>query len=304
MNMGSSFTVEDDIRRRKDEVFQLRLQHVVLVEGKSDKPFWEPIFEQVVPRQFRIYADVNFPTPNTTGKAALEAHYLPHVERDFLICLDSDYDYLLGSPTLSQPFVFQTYVHSVENFLCYAPSLSNILALGTRTEYAAFDFESFLARYSEAVYRWLICQLYLKQTTQTGPEHPPVFAAITDPEADLLELARQTETRSAPLFAAFENTPEFQNFVTQLTDLGLTPQNAYLFVRGHDLLERVVLKLLKHVSGPLIQQGFARLAPLERAVYDNYQKQHAFENLLSKNTQFADCPFYLKITEDVQRAFA
>lgn len=304
MNTGTSFTVEDDIRRMKDEVFLLRLQHVVLVEGKDDVHFWGHILEPFAPQQFKIFPYVNFPTENTSGASGLKTHYLPYASRDLILCLDSDYNYLLGDQTLVRPFVFQTYTHSPENFQCYAPSLSNILALGTRTEQAAFDFDSFLARYSEAVYRWLICQLYLKKTTQTEPEHPPVFVAITDPEADLLALARQTETHSAPLFAAFENTPEFQTFVTHLTDLGLTPQNAYLFVRGHDLLEKVVLKLLKHIASPLIQQEFARLAPLERAVYDAYQKQNAFENLLSKNTQFKDCPFYLKIREDVQRAFA
>lgn len=304
MNTRTSFTVEDDIRRMKDEVFLLRLQHVVLVEGRTDVHFWEQILERVASQQFKIFSYVNFPTENTTGGSSLKKHYLPYADRDLILCLDSDYNYLLGDQDLARPFVFQTYVHSVENFLCYAPSLSNILVLGTRTEQAVFDFESFLSRYSETVYHWLICQLYLKQTTQNEPEHPPSFAFVTDPEIDLLELTQQTETHSAPLFAAFENDPEFQSFVTQLTDLGLTPQNAYLFVRGHDLLERVVLKLLKHVASPLIQQKFARLAPLERAVYDQYQKQHAFENLLSKNAHFEDCPFYLKITDSVHRAFA
>ena len=304
MNTGTSFTVKDDIRRMKDEVFLLRLQHVVLVEGRDDVHFWGHILEPFAPQQFKIFPYVNFPTENTAGSGSLKTHYLPYADRDLILCLDSDYNYLLGDQTLARPFVFQTYTHSPENFLCYAPSLSNILALGTRTEQAAFDFESFLSRYSEAVYRWLIGQLYLKQTTQTEPEHPPSFAFITDSEADLLALARQTETRSAPLFAAFENTPEFQTFVTQLTDLGLTPQNAYLFVRGHDLLERVVLKLLIFIHQPIVNQEFARLDNPAKADYQAYRKQHTFERLLAQNTDFADCPFYLKITESVQRAFA
>ena len=300
----AAFTVEDDIRRMQDEVFQLRLQHTVLVEGRSDEYFWEHVLAQVIPQRFKIYSYVNIPAEYTSGKTTLTTYYLPHANRDLIICLDGDYDYLLDNQTLRRPFVFHTYVHSVENFLCFAPSLSNILATGTRRTHARFDFEEFFSKYSESVYDWLICQVYSKQTGRAEPETPPVFASITNPGEDLIILARQVRSQIRQRYLDLEQMPDFQTFIEALTGRGLTSQNAYLFIRGHDLLEKVTLKLLKQVAEPIIQHEFSTLSSQEKAAYLTYQKQHAFVNLLYQNTNISGCPFYQRVMEDVRLAFA
>jgi hypothetical protein len=300
----ASFTVEDDIRRMQDEVFQLRLHHVVLVEGKSDEPFWERILERVIPSRFKIYSYVNFPTERSSSKSTLTAHYLPYSGRDLIFCLDSDYDYLLNNPNLRRPFVFQTYLHSVENFLCYSPSLANILALGTRTAQANFDFERFFSRYSESVHDWLICQLYFKQTNQVEIESPPAFDTLANPEEELIALKQQIDSQTERQLSTLGQEPDFQNFVRGLAALGLTPQSAYLFVRGHDLFERVTLKLLKKVAEPIIENEFLQLNNEEKAAYSAYQKQNAFAKLLYQNSNMDDCPFYERVVKDVRSAFA
>ncbi len=299
----SAFTIEDDIHRMQDEVFQLRLQHVVLVEGKSDEPFWKHVLEQAIPQRFKIYAYVNFPTPDSSGKTALTTHYLPYASRDLVFCLDSDYDYLLGNQHLQRPFVFQTYVYSVENFLCYAPSLTQILVIGTRTEQATFDFEHFFSRYSECVYGWLLCQLYTKLTNQTEQETPPVISAITNPDDNLIQLAQQVDDQIGLQFAVFKQSAEFENFTRQLINLGLNNQNAYLFIRGHDLLEKVTLKLLKQVAAPIIENEFSKLNNEDKAVYASYQKVNMFEKLLHQNITIENCDFYEKIISDIREAF-
>lgn len=299
----SAFTVEDDIRRMQDEVFQLRLEHVILVEGKSDVRFWEHILEQVIAHRFKIYSYVNFPTQNTSGKRTLTRYYLPFASRGMVFCLDSDYDYLLDNQNLKRPFVFQTYVYSVENYFCYAPSLARILTIGTRVAQAEFNFEQFFSRYAVSVYDWLVCQLFDKHTNGTEPAPPPVFSTITEPEEDLGALAQQISLQIAPQLSILKDNTGFEDFIGQLAESGLTTQNAYLFIRGHDLLEKVTLKLLKRVAEPIIEQEFSNLSNEGKAEYTAYQKQTTFEKLLYQNLNIINCPFYERIRADIQLAF-
>ncbi|TGO02534.1 hypothetical protein PN36_23425 [Candidatus Thiomargarita nelsonii] len=49
-----------------------------------------------------------------------------------LLCVDSDYDYLLQDATEvskrinQEPYIFQTYAYSIENYKCYAESLRGV----------------------------------------------------------------------------------------------------------------------------------------------------------------------------------
>jgi hypothetical protein len=116
MSFQQESSVFDDVRRMKDEVFLLRKKQVVLVEGKSDRFFWMDVLQRVIPDQFQLYAWVNFPSPQTSGKLVLLAHYAQYGAKDFIICLDSDHDFLLGEPWTKQPFLFQTFAYSIENY--------------------------------------------------------------------------------------------------------------------------------------------------------------------------------------------
>ena len=96
----------DNIRRdmKKD-----RISLAIFVEGKDDKAFWSFVFDRSKFKgKYKIFTYINFPTEGSSGKQTLK-HFLPHTQRDFAICIDSDYDYLLETPVWQRPFVFQTY---------------------------------------------------------------------------------------------------------------------------------------------------------------------------------------------------
>lgn len=296
----ASFTVEEDVQRRRDEVFLLRLHHVVLVEGKTDKWFWSRVLDQVIPQHYKIYADVNYPAPQASGKLAL-VQFIPFANRDFLICLDSDFDYLLQEPILQHRFVFHTYAYSIENILCYAPSLQQVLATKIRRQEAVFDFEAFFHQYSEAIYSWLLFQVQTRQLQQPAPPYFPAVARtqLSRPFEFLDDLRRQIKQEISQELARVQTMPAFQHLVQQLTTLGLTPQNAYLFVRGRDLLQKVTLPLLKAIADPLVKLEFENLKNEDKAAYQVYQEQNSFDKLLAENPQIETCPFYSKIVEDL-----
>jgi len=283
MRSGTAFTLDEDVQRMRDEIFLLRLEHAVLVEGKSDEPFWKHLWDKILPGRYKIYAYVHFPTTNTSGKTALVHYFLPYASRDLLICLDSDYDYLLEIPFLSQPFILHTYVHSIENFQCYEPALLEVLRIGTGNETAYFDFETFFEKYNRFAYCWLTLHIYQYQTTG---------APIRD-TADFVTMVSNLEET----FVNLEAIPAFQDLLQRLASLGLNEQNAYLFVPGHDL-KRIILSIIKTVAEPIIRQEFAQRTPEQRAVYQQYQRQHTFEALLGSHHRFEECDFYVRLFSD------
>lgn len=300
-----SFTVEEDVQRRRDEVFLLRLRHVVLVEGKTDKWFWSRVLDQVIPQQYKIYADVNSPAPQASGKLAL-ASFLPFAAPDFIICLDSDFDYLLQAPGIQQPFVLHTYVYSVENMLCYAPTLTKIVSTKIGRQETGFDFEGFFVQYSETVYAWLLVQVHARQQQQPASPYFPALEReqLARPFEHLNAMRVQIEQEICQDLSRLHPAPAFQSLAVQLAQLGLTPQNAYLFIRGHELLNKVTLPLLKAVADPLVKLEFEKRGNEDKAAYQAYHKQYPFEKLLAENPQVEDCPFFPNIVEDLRSFFS
>ncbi|MCY7327458.1 MAG: hypothetical protein LH618_02785 [Saprospiraceae bacterium] len=53
MRSGTAFTLDEDVQRMRDEIFLLRLEHAVLVEGKSDEPFWKHLWDKILPGRLK-----------------------------------------------------------------------------------------------------------------------------------------------------------------------------------------------------------------------------------------------------------
>ena len=159
--------ITEYVRRIRQELRLLRVDCAVRVEGKknTDAWFWSETIKKVLPEKtFKVYKYSNLPTENSTGKQNV-LQFKDFAARDFILCVDSDYDYLLENPDLQRPFIFQTYVYAVENYQCYASNLKNILQKRFDTEGVSdFDFEDFIRRYSQVIHRLLVYSLYSVKT--------------------------------------------------------------------------------------------------------------------------------------------
>jgi Protein of unknown function (DUF4435) len=239
--------------------------------------------------------------------------YLPFADKQLIFCRDADYDYLTENPILEKPFVFYTYVYNLESCWSYADGLKKMLENIVNTEGVDFDFEIFFRTYSETVYDWLTYSLYsckigdgLLPPKKCGAEIG--FTNLKNVEIDLESLKRQLDNRSLVFKNKYAHLPDFQNFKNRLTALGLHPQNAYLFLNGHDVFERVTLKLIKFVGYNTAQKAFDLLRTLgktkeikvisKRLTLENYKNQ-----LIKQNHSFQNSLFFEKIVSDFKTAF-
>ena len=314
--MNEELTLVEEIQRIKDDVLLLELKTAVLVEGKSDVDFWQNTLNRVIPEQFKIFPYVNFPKAETSGKSVLVTHYAPFAARDFIICVDSDYDYLLENPDLQRPFIFQTYVYAVENYQCYASNLKNILQKRFDTEGVSdFDFEDFIRRYSQVIHRLLVYSLYSVKTedrnnqfTASDCGQTARFYQTENVITNLSNLAERVDNQCVIYETKYDDLIKFQDFKRQVAVLELTETNAYLFFRGHNLLGNVVVKLLGTIGKPIKMAEFERRRNLKNgkqavAAYDDFLKKNSFGNLLFSHTAFTESPFFQKIESDLLTAF-
>lgn len=295
MNRGMG--LEEDVQRMKAETVFLRLEKVVLVEGDSDKLFWRILLDTRIAGKFEIFASVNHPTFNTRSKSALLKNYAPFTQNDFILCLDSDYDYMLENPQLMRPFIFQTYCYSIENHWSFADGLFEIVKKATNTEGGNFDFKKFMNAYSKVIYPYLVFSLFSKK--QNDGFLPPEdlgknagFTKISKPYSDLAILKENLSIQFDILQNGYLQNRAFKNFKKRLTVLGLNKENAYQFVRGHDILGKVTLPIMKFVGGSLTNQRYKSLKTNEeKAAYQQHIKANSFEHALQNNARMRNSYF-------------
>jgi hypothetical protein len=284
----------------------------VRIENENDESFWRSLLELVLPaRSFVFYAFFS-EASMTKGKPDIKK-YIDFADKDLIFCIDADYDYLLqNTDYIGKPFVFHTYVYAIENIYSYAEGLKNTLEKAINTEGPPFNCEAFFKNYSTIIYDWLCYSLYSEKIKdgllsrdicgkKTG------FIRFYNTENDLSELKIKLEKEGEIFKKQYELLVDFNSFKIRLNELGLTQNNAYLFLRGHDLFEGVTLKLLKFLGYQILQNKYAELKQLGRENeienLNKLLKTKHFERNLKQNQAFQSNSFYKNIVSDIQKAF-
>lgn len=303
-------SLEEDVQRMKDEVFFLQIEKVVLVEDVADKPFWTFTLDEIIKDKYEMFPFVNHPTYNTTGKSALIKHYSPFTASDFIICIDSDYDYLLENTDLIKPFIFQTYTYSFENYICYPEGIKNVLEKAIDTEGVEFDFVDYFKRYSEGIYDLLLCSLYSKklkdgQLSIYNCVKQAGFIKIEDAERDLNSLISGLKHFVQPFLKQYKSL-DFENFKKRLENLGLNKETTFLFFQGKDGLKRkFVIPLMQTVGDPVCKSKFDKFnSEHDSEGAKNYHIILSSKNyethLLDSNRSFQTCFLYQKLLADLK----
>ncbi len=298
----------------------------VYVEGYVDVAFWRGIFDSYEDDRLRFEISVPDRHDLAKGKRALldQAHeYSPYR----IACVDSDFDYLFGDTTPDSrlvngsPYLFHTYAYSTENYVCYGPSLHGVCVKATKNDTRIFDFEDFLARYSEAIYPLFLWYAF---SARRSTQHffPLIdfkssakinYLEVDDcGESTIIWLKRQVHRRMESLHrhhAGLED--ELAHFERQIAARGLTPRNVYMYMQGHTLLDNVVMVMLHTVcdqlqllSGRTIERSSKQGVALhnERSSYNNALRP--VREVLLDNENFKTSPPFLQLKGDLDRYVA
>jgi hypothetical protein len=240
----------------------------VYVEGYDDVAFWRGIFNDFETEQLTFEVAVPPRSDLAKGKKVV-MNMVGQSSPEMLLCVDSDFDYLFDGHTpqsqamLAAPYLFHTYTYSTENYLCFAPALHTVCTKATKNDARIFDFERFLEEYSRIIYPVFLWYAY---SARLGNEH--LFTLIEfknsvrlnyldldDNGRGTLEWVRRNVQRR--LHSLETNYGEWRGAVTDfgrmLQQMDVAPENTYLFMHGHTLMDNVVMPMLGAVCESLKQ---------------------------------------------------
>lgn len=295
---------------------------VAYVESYDDVAFWSQVLRQR--ETDNRYFEVMLPSRSSLAKGkkiALSNELGPNM----IACVDADYDWLLQGATpaserlCSSPWVLHTHAYAIENLQCYSRGLHEACVKATLNDAHVFPFADFMAAYSRIVWPLFVWSVWAYRYARYKSFSLTDFAAVVTMEhinvhapAKALDSLRHRVNRTvSQLQQQFpEGRQTYAPLRESLLQLGLTPETTYLYMRGHDLMDGVVLPLLNDVCVQLRRQ---REREIDSLAVHSKQKQnelsayrHAcspIDEMLRKYTGYESSSLYRRIVEDAERLF-
>ncbi len=295
----------------------------VFVEGYEDVAFWRGIFDHFANPHLRFEISVPDRKDLPKGKKVLMS-MIPQSHDKKLLCVDSDFDFLFADHTEQSRevngarFMFHTYAYATENYLCYAPSLHNVCVKATKNDTRIFDFERFMHEYSCTIYPLFVWYAFaaakgsanifpladFKSAVRIG------YLDLEDNGAKTLEWLQRNVTKRLRLLEG--RHPGFgaqmEGFKSHLAERGLTPENTYLFMHGHTLMDNVVMILVNTVCEKLREMSMNKIRASNkqgvalRNEVSNYQNTlRSAREVLLDNENYTSCLLYKRLQEDIDK---
>lgn len=278
-------------RRFKAEL-RLYGAHVAIhLENKNDEVFWRKVLHHAAPElRVRFLSGTRSIGGNVTNGCTQCLQYLPFLDERLWIAIDSDYRYLNEECVVRNAhYVLQTYTYSFENHFCYYENAQR--AADTPSERAprqeqSFSFRNFFESYSRIVYPLMVWQLYLQGVNpEAFPKNlfhrllslPVGPKALENDGASVLLLLKE---RVHKMLAHFRRTyPDADTtwYEARMNALGVTRSNCYLYVRGHQLYDMLILigRRLTHDFEKHLLAGLCYDYPEIQAIISDIHKSQA-----------------------------
>lgn len=301
-----------------------RRKVVAYVESFDDIFFWRSLLQEFETKD--VYFEVMLPsrTSLSKGKKIAMMNQLGEQLGDYMIaCVDADYDWLLqgktcaGQQMLSSPYIFHTYVYAIENYQCYAPGLHTACVMSTLNDRQVIDYEAFLANYSHIIWPLFVWSVWsyayggyktytLSAFCETVSFHD---IRISNPTHALELLQRRVNKQIAWLQHKFPQAKKtYPEMRQQLLNLGVRPEECYLYMQGHALFDNVVMTMLAPVCALLRKERERQINDL--ADHDQQRQnelssyQHSIspiDMMLRKSVNYKDCAQYQLLRDDIMR---
>lgn len=318
-NINSAYLKATQKFSRKD----LREKIYVFVEGYGDISFWRSILSNFETDKLSFEINVPVREDLAKGKKVL-LNMKESLGDNLILCLDSDFDYLLGDATEqsklvnNSPYIFHTYTYSIENYLCYPPSLREIAVKATKNDRIIFDFERFMTEYSEIVYRLFLWYVFAARVNTFLHIFTLVdfrnavrlnYVDVENNGKTTLEwLRRQCDKREKSLIAKNRHFVKgVDELGKSLEYMGVTPQNVYYFMHGHTLRDNVVSVLLESVCDSLrelmiefIRSSSKKGIALSNELSNYKNNLRSPSKLLSDNESFEECSLFKLLKTDIE----
>ena len=300
-------------RRFALDAKMMRYRAAIHVENKDDVVFWTRILKHFRPQdKFYFISGSRNEYGHRTSGVTQCLKYFHFLNPEFFICIDSDYRYLLQEQQLNvRHFVLQTYTYSFENHHCFADGLNKVCEQVTHLPNTIFDFSCFLKRFSNVLYELFIWHLYLLRidTALFSPSEFNTYVALSNikgstllyrnGEAILNELEHRVNWKLYDLGRKFPYVSIDQEKEMYL-EMGVNPDNVYLFVRGHNVYDITSL-LCREVCKTILRSERRNHEVTREMIRELYRNRNTLDIQLKQNIHYGAYLPIQKIESDINQ---
>lgn len=300
-----------------------QMKIIAYVESYDDIAFWRSVLADYEDEKRCFEVVLPSRTDLSRGKKSAIMHNLgKNLGTSMIACVDADYDYLMqghnefSKMMLENPFIIHTFVYAIENYQCFAPSLHSVCTSSTLNDHQVFDFTEFFKVYSEIIYNLFMWQVWIHREGRAGEFPMTAFNNLVmmkkinvyNPEEALGSVRKNVNQKMSWMQKRF---PEAKGALQQLKDelaaLGVTQENTYLYIQGHNLVDNIVLPLLAPICTSLrkrrekeIQEGAKNAQQLNNELQSYQHSQIPVDEALRRNTSFRSAPQYKQMQERIE----
>ena len=301
-----------------------RRKIIAYVESYDDVSFWRTVLSEF--EDDTRYFEVMLPSKTTLAKgkkSVLMNDLGAQLGQNMIACVDSDYDYLLQGAThtsryiINNKYVFHTYAYAIENYQCCAEALHEVCVTATLNDHPLVDFVAFMRIYSQIAYPLFIWSVWFYRKHILSEFSLLDFCSfvkldqvsVYHPERSLEGMSRRVKRKLQELEHRHSKAlQEIESMKGEFEKLGVNPDNTYMFIQGHHIMDNVVMKLLVPVCNVLRRERETEIKEL--AEHDmqfhneltSYQRrQLGVEIVLRKHTGYKLSPLYKRLEADIQR---
>ena len=294
---------------------------IIHIEDATDRLFWTKVVNAVCPGRYDIKP---FSQPGVEGKRKLEQQY-QHLSKDYLIAVDSDYDYLCPdrnkySAELNvNPFVLHTFYYSKESFIHTPEAVETLTECIYLHEKTHSQIQEALRRFSVTIYDALLIFSWLhNQDQQRFKESDfnqcfklPDGVLILDHCLEVNESAFESLSQSVQLYtnahaALITDLDSFARHDDTLRSRGITPESALLFINGHCLMDQIfrpvyekIIKISRKNDNAWVENHYpgSEARPRKNQVRNHYEDNCRAHQLLNRCESYTTSPFWQRITQ-------
>lgn len=214
----------------------------VHLEDEDDKLFWNEMLQSVRKGDYFLITHSKSNNGNETRGCVQCLKYRPFLSKRFFIAIDSDVRFPNEEADLdASHYIAQTYAYSWENHYCEAHALQLRFkkAFEAKGFSVTFDFVQFMQQLSPLLFAPYMYVLYhseakIKEVFKCLPAQVKRSSLANNGQGLLQEIEQHIANQH--LVYSAENATKWTE---KLMHLGITPQNVYLHVRGHNLYSMI-----------------------------------------------------------------
>lgn len=296
---------------------------LIYIESESDREFWDSIIKACAKGKYLFkFKTKQEGKSEPRGKSILEDLYSTANEAA-LVAIDSDFDYIspnrsdISKKINSNKYVLQTYAYAIENIKLDYLRVDKCLGKICFFEPNEHKITAFMKTYSSIIHQVLLKYLYLINIGAQLPFYDDEFHEKIIPKdivycysnsdfSALIALTSETDSLLSPLL---DDMKSFSVFSELSYYRGMSAENCYKFIRGHDVQDKIINPIINYIRQDLIIKESARIKTAFEAkdiedrlreVKGHFKDKCNFHTLINCIPHTEDDSIYNKICDHVR----